>query len=275
MYDTSLYQIDPERVVCDATLRAGAILYRAASLSHWERVHIVTGVGAEQGRHKGRFHEVAQRASYCANNVVVCIAEKLYHQYRLMLDGIYARQPADHLALYRRLQCMLVVFEVDRIDGLVCVDADAASRDYDARLSGSTIVFPDPLYEPLRLFSSALREKGKRGVVYPSARHSEGLAFALFRDETERVRATPYLGILMELSLVSEEQNFTLAPAPFSVFREKLHATMGHFRFIDVTAFEAAKRQGLFHPKELPVTGYVDFVRRRYRSYPLDAVLGG
>jgi hypothetical protein len=273
-YDPSLYVIDKDdRERSDATLEEGALLYRIASRNHWERRFIMSGDGPVKRKTKGRFHTVDQRTSYCANNIIVCLSEMLYHMYRKFLGEVEATQNPEHLYNWVALSNIrLAIFSVKRIDDLVYMDSIGAKL-YDARIISSTVVFPDPVYGPLHAVSDRLREEKKCGVVYPSARHSEDFAFAFFKNETRNIRTDFYEAPFLTLQLVVEDQDTSsFPPREFKVYTDKLHATMGYYEFRDPNHFEELKTKGLIHPTTIPASGYIDFVRRHYTDYPKGAV---
>jgi hypothetical protein len=272
-YNPDLYDVDRRGEKHSAEIRDGALLYRVASLQHWERPHILSGAGAELGSPAGRFHRINQRASYCSNNVILCFAEMLYHMYRRVMDGIVDRLPVEHLINWRDKEARLVIFSVQDIRDLVYVDSQGARVDFDPRMLGWAVVCPYGTYEPFHNLSDMLRVKAKKGIVYPSARHSVDLAFAFFRDETAKIREDLYIALDMRLQLIPENQDFNAPPDECSPFSGKLHATMGYYEFLDPGEFGRARTEGLIYPDALQDRGYVDFVRRRYRNYPVDAFL--
>jgi hypothetical protein len=166
----------------------------------------------------------------------------------------------------------LAIFSVKKIDELVYVDSIGA-KSYDARIISSTVVFPDDIYGPLHHISDRLREEKKRGVVYPSARHSRDFAFAFFKNETRKIRDDFYEAPLLNLQLIVEEQNpLDFPPQRFKVHTDKLHATMGYYEFADNSEFDRLKSEGLIYPSGIPNSGYIDFVRRHYTDYPKCAI---
>lgn len=273
MYDSNLYQVDIQnRQESYAIIQDGALLYRLASISHWEKHHIISGEGALNPGSIGRYHQ-GQRVSYCANNIIICISELLYHMYRKVLDGIKANEPTRLLSLKINQRFRLAIFSVEEIANLVYVDSIGA-KEYDPTILSSTVVYPDPTYEPLNRISYNLRTGGKSGVVYPSARHSKDLAFAFFNDETSKIKSSFYEAPFVNLRLIVEEQDKTsFPPENFMPHTDKLHATMGYYEFEDPNELDALKTDGLVHPTNIPFSGYVDFVRRHYLNYPRDAFL--
>ncbi|MEW5983980.1 MAG: RES family NAD+ phosphorylase [Acidobacteriota bacterium] len=269
MLDPSKYIIGPG---CSAGLLDGATLYRLTSLAHSDVGSLLTGEGASRSDNPGRFNEPQQRASYCGTNVLVCLAEVLFHMYRTALDRTRKRLPPAMIRSAASAARALSVFEVSGIDSLIYLDTDDVRADYDGRITGSTVVFPDPDYEPLRDVNQRFRVEGKRGVMYPSARHSRDVCLVLFRDETTCVIPGSHIVIPVELKLIREDQDVRRAPGVVDAFMEKIHATMGYYEFVDQSRFAQARVDSRIHPQGLPPRGTVDFVRRRYVSYPLEAV---
>jgi RES domain-containing protein len=275
VYDPNLYQCDKQNQQdSDAEIKDGAILYRIASLSHWEKTFILSGQGAVVTGSTGRFHRVHQQTSYCANNVIVCLSEVLYHMYRQVLkaidDGILSQ---SHI--FQRVTQLhkFVIFSVSDIDNLVYVDSIDA-KSYDRRIISTTVVYPDPTYGVLHKISDEVRMQNKNGVIYPSARHSVDLAFAFFKDETAKIKTDFYEAPLLKLQLIAENQIISsMPPTPIKPFSDKLHATIGYYEFMDAAHFQTLDSNGLLYPAGLPVSGYVDFVRRQYSTYPRQAYL--
>lgn len=272
-YDPTLYTIDQARHHDpDASLEDGALLYRITSRTYSGISEILTGNGAANGVTEGRFHRIGQRATYCANNVMVCLAEILFRQYRVMLDGIEKDTDPILLKPQANGKHVLVILAVAKIDNIVFADSFGA-RAYNKNITGPSITTPDLVYEQLHKFSDEVRRYKKKGVAFPSARHSEGFAFALFNNESGSIKPMPYETLEVQLQLVSENQDFSIKPAAkFDLYAEKIHPTIGYYEFTDDMAFNDLKSRGLLHPDQLPERGYFDFVRRRYgRSYPNDA----
>lgn len=274
-YNDDLYAFDKfDREESNAAIKDGALLYRIASLNHWQQRYILSGDGPMKVKSKGRFHTIDQRTSYCANNVLVCFAEVLYHIYRRFLAQLESNQPVEHADTWTVQHSRLAIFSVKEIDNLVYVDSIRA-KGYDPRITSSTVVYPDPIYGPLHTISDSLRQKEKSGVVYPSARHSRDFAFAFFKNETRKIKAAFYEAPLITLRLIVEDQDLSsFPPKRFKLETDKLHATMGYYEFDDPGQLDDLKRNGLIYPSEIPPSGYVDFVRRNYQNgnYPRSAV---
>jgi RES domain-containing protein len=220
----------------------------------------------------GRFNAADQRASYCANNIILCFAEMLYHMYRMFLLQLEQYQPKVHSKNWITQNSRLVIFSVKRIDDLVYADSIGA-KQYDARITSSTVVSPDHIYGPLHNLSERARQAKKSGVVYPSARHSQDFAFVFFKNETQKLMETPYRAPHIILQLIAEDQDTSsFPPKRFKVYTDKLHATMGYYQFKNPAYLDSLKKAGLIYPEDIPLSGYVDFVRRRYVDYPKCAV---
>lgn len=265
-YDPSDYILDTLKGADpNASLEDEAILYRITSRKYCAMSDILTGNGAHYGVTDGRFHRVQQRATYCANNAILCISEMLYRLYRGFLDGLRDDLPFADLKRRAARNHAFVVMAVGRIDDLIYADSVGA-RVYHRYITGPSITSPDSVYDPLQKFGDEVRKDSKNGVVYPSARHSKDFAFALFNDETSNLKSKPYYVLELQLQLVSEDQDFfnPKPPGKFDIYSEKLHQTMGYYEFTDPTAFDDMKLQQLIHPADLSQKGYVDFVRRRY-----------
>jgi hypothetical protein len=269
----------------DSVLNDGAVLYRITSRNYADPAEILTGNGAALGVTDGRFHWAQQRTTYCANNVIVCLAEKLFHLYRGMLDGIRDELPAGDLIRRTTSKSVLVILSIAAIDEIVYADSVGAARSYSRSISGSqktgssitgpSITCPDSYYLPLQKFAHEVRKDKKKGVVFPSARHSEGFAYALFRDETQNLKSNPFERLEVQLQLISENEEFQggKRPGKFDIHTQKLHPTVGYYEFLNSDAFDDAKTKQLIHPDGISCKGYIDFVRRRYDKtiYPATA----
>jgi RES domain-containing protein len=271
MYNAELYDVDYlHRSRGTARILENAVLYRLTTTTRCDKPNILNG-GA--GLHSlGRYHQY-QPTTYCGSNILLCIAEVLFHQYRSFIDGI-GSQAYEHQLSKRATERMLVIFRVKHIDDLVYADSEGCRYDYDEpRFGGSTVVYPDPTYAPIQSFSMKLRQKQRTGVVFPSARHSRDFAFAFFGDVTDKLDATTYEMLPLRLKLIGEDQDLAVSPGDVSPIKDKLHATMGYYEFVTPNDVERARASKLLNPEALPVRGYVDFVRRAYRQYPADACI--
>ena len=167
-------------------------------------------------------------------------------------------------------KCLLAL-RLNEIADLVYTGAAGVS-DYESRLCGAAVVFPDTQYEFMQTFHNKLRANRKRGVLYPSARHSIGLCVALFRDETKSIDVCSD-PISVRLQLLPEHQDLHSPPGEIDPFETKIHPTMGYYKVLSVGEFERAQRKGTL-PQDLPAEGKIDFVRRNYRGdYPAQAVI--
>jgi len=273
-YEESLYRYDRESKDCNAEVLPGAYLYRITSLSHCSHSDVLSGRGTLAVPGYGRFHAPHQPTSYCSNNVLVCLSEMLFHMYHTTLkridDGFHA---ADIRSGMSTIRCMTVLRVNSEIGDLVYLDSDGVTYDYDRRLRGAVVVYPQAEYKVFQEFNNLVRSKKKRGILYPSARHSRDVCLALFNDETAFIDDR-FPVITLKLQLVKEDQDFTTPVEKCDPILHKMHPTMGYFEIdnADKRVFERLVASEVIHPAGMPVKGMVDFVRRRYRVYPTGAV---
>ena len=187
MFPLHLYDYDRSNKSYMAKLCDGAYLYRLASLPHCGPDHMLTGGGPLNSPMPGRFNSPHQRTSYCSNNILVCMAEVLYHMYRTVLTRIEKEQPALSIRNSLTDKRSLDMVKVKEINDIVFADARDVSIDFGKRIRGTAIVFPDPHYKFLWDFNNEIRMQYKKGIFYPSARHSQDICVALFDDETSRI----------------------------------------------------------------------------------------
>jgi len=176
--------------------------------------------------------------------------------------------------IYRAVQderC-LVVLKVQEIQDLVYADCEGVRVDYNVRFAGTPVVFPDDDYAPFWDFNNTVRQAQKRGVMYPSARHSKDLCIALFYDETNSIVPQSDERLIMKLQLIAEDQDPAQPLRRCDPFKDKLHPTMGHYSFVDDAEFTRLRNANMLYPKGIPQSGMVDFVRRQYQIYPSHAV---
>lgn len=270
-FDINRYEMDNNRRNPNAALGDGAVLYRITSDLHSDRSIILSGEGAMF--RDGRYNYIRQRTTYCAMSVMVALSEALYYMYRAVLDAVHAGLSPYDLDSMTDDTRHLVVLAVDRIDDLVYVDAAGATLYYPG-LQYMTITHPDHRYDPLQKFGTEVSRRRKNGVVFPSARHSEAFAYALFEDQTAKLKSVPYEILKVRLRLVPESHDFTShlpapAPPPPALFldRDRPHPTVGHYEFDDSaagTTLADLKSQQLINPSDLREKSYIDFVRRLY-----------
>lgn len=274
MFDLSHYVYDSTNGISqDAHIKKGAILYKATSSAHCHKNAILTGRGPEQSRQKGRFNVAQQRTTYCSNNVIACFAEILFHMWHKAIEGIQNNLPASDINRNLVQDRILVIFSVDEIPELVYFDADEVRNDYGQRLGGTMAVCPDIIYTGHTEFANQIRAKFKRGIIYPSARHSRDICIALFEDESPKLNNDVYEIVDIKLRLIREEQIPGDTILPLSIFSDKIHPTLGYYKFADKLHLESLNSRGVINPANIPPEGLIDFVRRRYVKYPNDAVL--
>jgi RES domain-containing protein len=271
MFDEDKYEYDQKNKSQKAKLHENAVLYRLTSFTHSNKEEVLTGKGAL--RDSGRFHVTHQRTSYCANNMLVCLSEVLFHNYQGVLSRMNDNQPWQEVNELIEDERCLVMFKVGEIDKFVFIDSDAVRVDLNKRMSGTMVVFPQANYLPFQQFSTSLRGIGMNGVFYPSARHSKDICIALFEDHSKKVKKSDYRTLAVTLNLLKENQNFNSPIEICDPFSDKIHPTMGYYRFDNEMAFIKAKSDNYLNPPNIPIEGKIDFVRRLYLNYPVDAVL--
>jgi RES domain len=272
MYANNLYEYDRNQQSYIAKLLDGALIYRLASLQHCSISDALTGAGTLNNPSPGRFNAPHQRTTYCANNILVCIAEVLFHMYRKALKKIEVRDPALAIrsSMYEK-RCLMLI-RVKEIDPLVYADSKDVARDFDPRVCGASVVFPDPCYKFLWEFGNTVRTSGSKGIFYPSARHLNDICIALFYDESTRLDMSFHELLDIELRLISEDQDRTQPLRNCDPFDDKIHPTMGYYSFSDANELDRLRNLGVLNPNDIPASGLVDFVRRRYTAYPAQAV---
>lgn len=272
MYDANHYGYDINRQSPTAHIKNGAILYRLASIHFCDKAQILNGLGPVGARKKGRFNEPDQLTTYCANNVLVCLSEVLYHLYRSLLDAIRDKADYDDVCKCTVWKKCLVVFKVKEIQDIIYIDSDGVRVQYDSRITGTTVVFPDPVYDPFYYINSRIRNDGKEGLFYTSARHSRDICIALFNDKTEKaIDVCEKLPV--ELQLIPEGQDPKSIPIKLNPYKDRAHPTMGYYKFENSAEFNRVCHTGVINPKHIPSSGIMDFVRRNYAKYPKDAIL--
>jgi len=257
----------------DASIPEDAIVYRIAPIDFSNQEHMLS---TKMINFEGRWHRPQQNSTYTSNNVIVCMAEVLFHNYRRMLDGVRDRRKPSWLRSCYRKEKVLQIARVRQIGNLAHLESEDFRRQYD--LWGMAAVHPDPCYSLYHNINDDLRRpideehrEGKRsGVVYPSARHSRDFCAALFRDESGKIKDFWCLSLV--LSLVHEDQLPGTPLISASPERDKIHQTMGYYSFDALEEFNQLDRQGLIHPAGLPPQGFIEFVRRGYADYPTHAV---
>lgn len=264
-YDAGLYDHgNHDRVA--ATLKDGAFLYRVTSRSWVAQDVLLTGDGPKLARTSGRFHFIQQSATYCSTNILTALSEVLYHSYRSVLDRMTQQSDPDlvlRLASYDRY---LVIFRVREIRNLAYLDAVSARVIYGGQFGGTMTVCPDKVYEPFQKLSNDLRERGKKGLFYPSARHSEGLCVVLFDDESSSIIDGEYHVLKVKLKLISEDAPPKRPTADCHPYMDKLHPTMGYYQFEDPSYLQRLDAAGMINPSTIPPAGFIEFVRHPYNA---------
>jgi hypothetical protein len=239
-----------------------------ASPSFSSRSFLLNGRGADSGA--GHYHVIQQTTSYVSDHVLLCMAEVLHHMARRAMKVLETNGPLSQWISHAHIVRQLVIFDVHGIPDLICIDTDECRRqtaiNAQRLIPASLITNPDHVYEPLQKASESYRAQNKKGVVYPSARHSRGFAVALFGDHTnsiQRVIAT----MQVTLSLVDEETQQAVFQPSFNPDSRRISYTQG---FYMVSRNALIANNHLLQPYLPRETGIIDFVRRPYSSYPDD-----
>lgn len=256
----------------EGTIASNAILYRCTSAAWCSHELLANGQGPVHGNTSGRFHFAQQPTTYCANNVLTSVSEVVYHMYRKALEAVRFGHSVQHIEATAERHFCLVIFRVAGIGELTRLDCEDFQREHGPKLSGTMVVHPDDKYVEFQTVGTKLREDKRRGVVYPSARHSRGDCYALFRDETKNVLFDSVKPIPLTLRLVSEDQDRNVVPGRCSPHKHKLDPVQAFYQFDDLDKFQNANDGGLLNPAKLPRCGYFDFTRRMYSSYPEKAI---
>ena len=271
MYDPGAYEFD--KVDHHARIRSGGMLYRITSIHYNKIEEVLSGFACASRSQRGRFNLSHQTTSYCATNVLAAISEVLYHMYRDLLEKIgRGATPLEVMACQSRFSA-LAIMEVKGIDDLVNIGAEQTGFVYGISVCGTAAVHPDQFYEMYDRLQQKVRSEDHRGIVYPSARHREGDCLALFRNESAAIEPLTYATVNIELCLIREAHDFTAPPARCNPYKDLVHPTMGFYQVLDPAALESARAAGQLNPHALPASAYVDFVRRRYTTYPLHAAV--
>jgi len=264
--------IDRRKIGWAAHIGKGTTLFRLASLSYSSESDLLNGRGTYAN--EGRYHVHQQLTSYASNNVLVCITEILYHMSRRAMNFLINNGPISLWQAYAHQARKLVLFTVDQIPELVYIDTEE-SRNRTAAgiqksLHSTVIINPDCVYSPLQLAGNHYRSLHKRGVVYPSSRHFEGLAVALFGDHTSSL--TKIVGKLdVNLILVEDTSNKLATSPQFNPYHDAISHTRGYYQF---KRSHFTTHGNLLAPFLPSSKGYIDFVRRPYIKYPVDAIYG-
>jgi len=83
--------IDSNKIDQDAQIEDGTILFRLASPLFSSQTDLLNGRGALKGR--GRYHRIHQYTSYVSDNVLICMAELLYHMSRAAMKTLVNNGP--------------------------------------------------------------------------------------------------------------------------------------------------------------------------------------
>lgn len=273
MFDSNKYVFD-EPGGFTVRLDDGALLYRITDMTYSASDVVMSGRGPIKTRGEGRWHVVQQPATYCSDNILVCVSEVLFHMYRGLLDNLsknkHPREVLDKCTLRR----VLAIVQTKEISGLINIESKYLNKRHASatRIQGAVAVHPDVTYEPFRVLNEELRRDAQvRGVVYPSARHSSGMCFVFFEDESKNVKADT---VTLELQLCLIPESYSCGPACpiIDPYENRVCGYAGYYQ-CDKNALEDLRRKGMLNPANMPHAGVVSFLRRLYSRYPEDAVV--
>jgi len=248
-----------------AEVEAGTTLYRVTSPTWADPSFLLNGAGANHGH--GRFHRIHHATSYVSDNVLLCIAERLYHMSHVAYKKLANKSYAEFKCESSRLE-VIVIFETNQLPNLVHLDS-AVAIQY-SQLNPSAITQSDSIYDPLSRAGDQLRTDGAAGVVYASARHSIGHSLALFGNHSaliDRITAR----VKIRLSLASEDLSILTNDPSFNPISVRLSQHIGHFA---IDAADFGNYQYLLNPALKIAQGFLPFHRIFYGSkpYPQSAI---
>jgi len=267
-YDSKKYKFDKQNITHEAAILDGAIGYRLTSHKYSCADQILNGEGPVCKKIEGRYNTVDQHTSYLSNNIFVCLAEVLHCMYKKFLVDLADCLPTEDINKTINCKKILVIFEFKKnINDIIFIDCQSIQRDYSRYLTGALLVHPEI---PCSIFSDFTKElrKTKKGVFYPSARHSKDICIALFGNNTENINSESIFKTPIELKLISEDFQQKNNPEKFNFLQEKNHTTLGYYRFLKPAILNRYKEMNLIYPKDIPPKGIIDFVRRPYQDYP-------
>lgn len=252
--------LDKNQIFQNAEIEGDTILFRLALPLYSSQADLLTGKAALRG--EGRYHGIHQETSYVSDSALLCMAEILYHMSRDAMDVLVNNGTTTQWQNQAQVLRYLVIFDVHNISDLMYIDTQDCRRQtalHAQELVPSTlIVHPDCVYPPLHRAGNFYRRQSKNGIVYPSARHSQNLAVALFLDHTASIKSI-CAALKVTLTLVEEGTGQLAIPPRFDPNSQKISHTQGHYEF-DPTDF--ASNQALLNPSSLAASGIIDFVRR-------------
>jgi hypothetical protein len=268
-YDSTKYVYDGMGDYCRAGLLDGAYLYSITPKEYSERNQVVSGVSAAHDTELfgGLFHSPQQYASYCANNVLTLICDVLHSMVTTALKAMARRYPYSEIASHLEAHRYLVVFTVMELGDLVFAPSRGIYHEFGFQLHDEALRCPELFVNDLKLLADRARHASKRGILYPSARHSRGMCLVFFRNESNAVHADPYVRLELELKLVGENSHI----GKDIMGKDIIDIRRGYFEFIDPHQMDAIR--SAICPLYLTSKGIVELVRRDYWQYPADAVM--
>lgn len=248
--------IKVDNIVKSAEIEEDTTLFRIVSPGYATKKFLLNGKGSKIG--EGRYHRIQQLASYVSDNIILCIAEKLFHMLHQSVKKLRNNSYGEFKKEAHK-DFVIVVFKCYKIMDIVNIDSSEAYHLY--QLNPSITTHPDCIYEPLHRASDTMRNNSNNGIVSYSARHSKGLSACLFWDNTSNIKSINSK-LKLKLTLVSEDKTLVSDPT-FDPTTKRLNYKIGYFE-IDNNDFRT-KRYTLF-PILSDSFGYIDIGRFDYNN---------
>ena len=235
-------------------------LFRITSVAYCDEDQLLNGAGGTNSR--GRFHNF-QPASYVASSWIVSICEIAFHKHRRLLSLISERASFEEISAALKFEGVLAAFRLQDEQVVFDAESEASRYDIDQRISGTALITPGMLYEPLHDYANTIRQKGLPGVKYPSARCARDRAFVFFGDKTSALDPSTLIKMPLSIHLLSEDQaNDDGKPDfPKNPFETCISSTTAYFEFLDKDKLSEAIDKKYFGDSPPLPAGYFHFVR--------------
>src|SRR5437762_2086637 len=219
------------------TIPAGLPYFRITSLAFRttnpaDHIKVVNGQGAVKSKSGARYNHPGARAVYLADDLEVCLAEKMFYFHRDVLRGIDLSHLTGVVPPFKQ-QFVLweVLFDRDIPDVLDLCDPRASSF---FSIFPSMMINPSQDYEHLKYKRADIESSGYRGLRVQSSRAKRiGNAVVLFEDQSSNVaRILPYQ---IEFRLVNQG-----GPPFISHIQDTMDFTVGEVKINSSTLPAAA-----------------------------------
>lgn len=250
----------------DSKIEEDTKLFRITSPTYATDQFLLNGKGSLVS--EGRYHIIHQRTSYASNNVLLCIAEVLFHMIHQSLKKLKNNSYGEFKKEAHK-EFVIVMFKCYEISDLVFIDSSEAYIKYS--LNPSITTHPHFSYDPLRNAANTIRRDSSDGIIYSSARHSKGLSVCFLEDKTQIIKSIENK-LKITLTLVSEDKNLVI-DKNFDPSRVRLNYEIGYFD-IDTNDFKNFRTN--LNPILPDHFGFIDIGRRDYSNphvpYPDSAI---